>query len=132
MTGKYTHAVIDPVDNAIIMAELSAEGRFIRKTNKGNNEIYILNARNSPHTMREIGRLRELTFRAAGGGTGEEVDIDEYDTGVVHYEQLIVYSPEDKQIVGGYRFIDCFKAIDTLNNKVNLSTASYFHFSDKF
>ncbi|MBI3235045.1 MAG: GNAT family N-acetyltransferase, partial [Bacteroidetes bacterium] len=91
-----------------------------------------INAANSPNTMREIGRLREVTFRAAGGGTGEEIDIDEFDTGEFSYEQLIVYSPEDKSIIGGYRYIDCFKAIDTKTKKVHLSTANYYEFSEQF
>lgn len=68
--------------------------------------------------MREIGRLKEVTFRAAGGGTGEEIDVDIFDTSDVCYEQLIVYSPEDKEIIGGYRFIDSFKAIDTVNKNI--------------
>ena len=57
------------------MAELTPE-RFLRHTNKGGNEIYVVNYKNAPYTMQEIGRLREIAFRSAGGGTGKEVDID--------------------------------------------------------
>jgi hypothetical protein len=129
--SKNMKPIIEPVSRNLILSELNSD-RFIRKTNKGDNEIYIVNSKNSPHTMREIGRLREVTFRAAGGGTGEEIDVDIFDTSDVCYEQLIVYSPEDKEIIGGYRFIDSLKAIDTVNKKVHLSTANYYEFSEQF
>jgi hypothetical protein len=122
--------VIDPIDKSLLKAELNAD-RFLRNTRKGNNEIYIINAHNSPNVLKEIGRLREVTFRAAGGGTGLSIDIDDYDTSDNCYEQLIVWSPEDEEIVGGYRFILCK---NVLNNKDNiaLSTANYFEFTDQF
>lgn len=128
---KEMQKIIDPVETDLLEAELN-DARFIRKTNKGNNEIYIVNYHNSPNVMKEIGRLREVTFRASGGGTGESIDVDEFDTAEICYEQLIVYSPEDKEIIGGYRFIDCLKVIDVVQNKVNLSTANYYKFSEPF
>ncbi|HPN22114.1 MAG TPA: hemolysin, partial [Tenuifilaceae bacterium] len=64
--------IIEPVDKKLILAELTPE-RFVRHTNNANNELYIFTAKNSPNLMREVGRLRELTFRSAGGGTGFEV-----------------------------------------------------------
>lgn len=124
-------SIIPAIDKAILESELN-ENTFIRNTNKGNNKIYIVNHHNSPHVMLEIGRLREVTFRAAGGGTGESFDIDEYDTSENCYEQLIVYSPEDAEIVGGYRFIKGGKAIDNSNGSIHLSTAHYFNFTEKF
>ena len=66
---KQSKEIIPAVDRALIESELKND-RFVRNTNKGGNEIYIVNHHNSPHTMREIGRLRELSFRGAGGGTG--------------------------------------------------------------
>ena len=87
--------IIAPVSRELIEAELTEE-RFVRDTNKGGNKIYILNHHKAPNTMREIGRLREVSFRYAGGGTGLEVDIDEADTCERCYEQLIVYSEEDR------------------------------------
>lgn len=123
--------IIQPIDKNVIEQELS-QGHFIRKTNKSNNDIYIINHHNCPNTMLEIGRLRELTFRSSGGGTGKPYDIDEFDTAINCYQQLIVYSPEDQEIVGGYRFIDCNHAIDKSSNEVHLSTSHYFDFSEKF
>jgi hypothetical protein len=121
--------IIPPIDRKLIESELN-EDRYVRDTNKGGNKIYIINHHNSPHTMREIGRLREESFRYAGGGTGEEVDIDSYDTCERCYEQLIVYSPEDREIIGGYRFILGSKALNSETGKYELSTAHYFTFTD--
>ncbi len=118
-----------PIDKKLIRKELNDE-TFVRKTNKGGNEIYIINVHNSPNTLQEIGRLRELTFASAGGGTGFPVDIDEQDTNENCYQQLIVFSPEDEEIIGGYRFIDCNTVKDF--SKSELSTQHYFKFSEEF
>jgi hypothetical protein len=129
MTSNNTDYIIPPIDPDIIEQELN-DDRFLRPTNKGGNLIYCINHHNSPNVMREIGRLRELTFATAGGGTGQPIDIDDQDTNETCYEQLIVYSPEDRAITGGYRYIDCRKAVSA--NKDELSTAHYFQFSDQF
>lgn len=123
--------IIDPIDKTILKAELSKD-RFVRVTRKGDNEIYIVNQQNSPNVLQEIGRLREVTFRASGGGTGLPVDLDEYDTNDICYQQLIVWSPEDEEIIGGYRFIKCADAIDPETGEIHLSTTHYFDFSKKF
>jgi hypothetical protein len=122
--------IIPAIDKEILKAELTATG-LIRTTRKGDNEIYIVNVHNAPNVIREIGRLREVTFRTAGGGTGEPLDLDQYDTEDPCYEQLIVWSPEDEEIVGGYRFILCNKAIEE-DGTIHLSTAHYFDFTDRF
>ena len=122
--------IINPISKSDLKAELTAE-RFVRKTRKGDNEIYIVNHHNSPNVVREIGRLREITFRESGGGTGEELDLDAYDLREICYQQLIVWSPEDEEIIGGYRFIKCKDAIDS-NGEIHLSTAHYFNFKSDF
>jgi hypothetical protein len=123
--------IIPPVPLETLLEELSQE-RFIRKTNKGGNKIYIVNAGNAPHTMREIGRLRELSFRNAGGGTGLECDLDEYDTGDHAYQQLIVWDPDENAILGGYRFHICEPSNCIRNGEVKLATAKLFDFSSEF
>lgn len=123
--------IIDPIDKNIIKSELTKD-RFIRNTRKGDNEIYIIDQHNAPNVLQEIGRLREVTFRASGGGTGLPVDLDEFDTSELCYKQLIVWSPEDEEIVGGYRFIKCADAIDKETGEIHLSTTHYFDFSEKF
>ena len=99
--------IIAPVPVEAIMDELTQD-KFFRKTNNGGNEIYVLTAHDSPNIMREIGRLREISFRDSGGGTGLDCDIDEFDTREEDYFiQLIVWNPVDKAIMGGYRFLLC-------------------------
>jgi hypothetical protein len=122
-------AVIPSVDRNLIKQELN-DNTFVRHTNNGSNFIYIITAHNAPNTLREIGRLRELTFRHAGGGTGLDCDLDDYDLCEVPYRQLIVWSPSDDEIVGGYRFIACKDAV--VQNKIQLATTELFSFSEKF
>ena len=122
--------IIAPVERELLLAELSHD-KFVRSTNNGANEIYIITHHDSPHVMREIGRLREVTFRHAGGGTGHSLDIDDHDIADAPYRQLIVWNPEDKQIVGGYRFIKCAEA-PVENGVAQLATTELFKFSDKF
>lgn len=124
-------SIIDPIDKKILEAELY-DGKFIRDTNNGANQIFILTHHDSPNVMKEIGRLREITFRAAGGGTGLPTDIDHYDTAEAPYKQLIVWNPIDQEIVGGYRFIECAKAPKDTSNKILLATTELFSFSEKF
>ncbi|MGI6479335.1 MAG: GNAT family N-acetyltransferase [Salinivirgaceae bacterium] len=123
--------LIDPVPVHVIESELTPD-KFVRKTNYGNNDIYIFNHHNAPYLTLEVGRLRELTFRKAGGGTGKSCDLDNFDLQDIPYNQLIVWSPEDKVIVGGYRFLIGKKAsIDELGN-IRMATYKLFNFSDKF
>ncbi len=122
--------IIDPIDRELIIKELTPE-RFLRHTNKADNEIYIVDAFNSPYTMREIGRLREHSFRDAGGGTGKECDIDEFDTMSPPCRQLIVWDPMAQEILGGYRFI-LGEDIRVENDVPRIATSHMFRFSKKF
>lgn len=123
--------VIQPVDLELIKSELTPE-RFLRKTNKGGNEIYVVDAHSCPHTMREIGRLREIAFRCAGGGTGKACDIDEYDTMTPPCRQLIVWDPDSELILGGYRFIVGDNIKINADGLPRIATAHMFDFSPKF
>jgi len=123
--------IIGPVSKDLLIAELTPE-KLMRKTNKGDNEIYIITYQDSPNVMREIGRVREITFRDAGGGMGEDIDIDSYDTCDDPYKQLIVWDPQALEIIGGYRYIMCKDVPVDENGIVHLATTHLFHFSDKF
>lgn len=123
--------IINPIDRAALKAELTQEKR-LRSTNKSKNEIYIVTAHNAPNVMREIGRLREIAFRYYGGGTGFSVDIDEFDTMEDAYRQLIVWSPEEEQILGGYRFLCGADVRFDTEGRPILATSHLFHFSDQF
>lgn len=123
--------IIDPVARELIESELNNE-RFVRQTNNGSNEIYIVNWHNSPNTLLEIGRLREISFRDAGGGTGLPYDLDDYDRCYNCFDQLIVWNPRDREIIGGYRFIHGRDQKIDENGKLIGPTGKLFWFSEKF
>jgi len=118
-----------PIDQ--IVAELTKD-KFLRYTNNGNNEVYVFDNNNSPLLMHEVGRVREITFRHAGGGTGHSIDIDNFDTAPTDPQrQLIVWDPENRVIVGGYRFYFPPKGC-TICDITKLASSAYFNFSEKF
>ena len=124
-------SIIAPIPKEVLRSELTPELQ-LRMTNKSNNEIYIVTAHNAPNVMREIGRLREAVFREAGGGTGKDCDIDEYDISENCYKQLIVWNPEQQEIIGGYRYLEGTSwQLDNQGQPV-LATSHMFHFSEKF
>ena len=120
--------LIEPIPTAQLIKELTRD-IYIRPTNNASNEIYIFKGDEKPHLMAEVGRLRELTFRAAGGGTGKSIDIDEYDAGPYSYSQLIVWDPAENQLVGGYRFVMVPETKDSQGH-FNLSTSEIFNYSE--
>ena len=123
--------IIPPVDKELIKRELTPDKR-LRMTNKSNNQIYVVDIHNAPNVVREIGRQREEVFREAGGGTGKALDLDEFDLMDNCYKQLLVWNPEEEEIIGGYRY--------KLGNEVDfdaegqpiLATSHLFKFSEKF
>lgn len=123
--------IIEPISKELLKAELTEDKR-LRMTNKSNNQIYIITAQDSPNTMKEIGRLREIAFRGAGGGTGMSMDIDEFDTMEHPYKQLIVWNPEAEEILGGYRYILGTDVRFDEHGAPILATSHMFHFSEKF
>ncbi len=123
--------IIAPIAKEKLEAELTKE-RFVRNTNKGGNQIYDFRGDDAPNLMLEVGRLREESFRQAGGGTGKEADIDDYDTAEVPYRQLIVWDPEEREILGGYRYIMGNSVPRDKDGNVTLATSRLFHFSQKF
>ena len=123
--------IIQPINRELLKAELTPE-RQLRMTNKSNNEIYIVTAHNAPNTMKEIGRLREIAFREAGGGTGKSMDIDEFDICDNCYKQLIVWNPDEEEIIGGYRYLCGTDWELDDNGQPILATSHMFHFSDRF
>ena len=123
--------IIPALPKELLLSELT-EDKFIRKTNKGGNLLYIVNHVNSPNILREIGRLREVAFRTAGGGTGKDCDLDDFDFGENSYQQLIVWDPDQKEILGGYRFLICTPDSCSADGEVKLATARLFTFSEEF
>ncbi|MFA6807059.1 MAG: GNAT family N-acetyltransferase [Bacteroidales bacterium] len=125
--------VIPPVDKALIKEELTKD-IFFRKTNNGSREIYITTAHKSPNIMREIGRLREISFGAEGGGSGKDCDIDEFDIAPEPhcYKQLFIWDPNDEEIIGGYRYILGNNIYVESNGSLLSATAGLFYFTDYF
>mgnify|MGYP002763644103 CR=1 FL=1 len=123
--------IIAPVERELLKKELTPDRR-LRRTNKRDNEIYVVTYQNAPNVVREIGRLREIAFREAGGGTGKACDLDEFDTMDVPYRQLIVWDPQREEILGGYRYLPgpLFKLDD--KGQPILATSHMFHFSQEF
>jgi len=123
--------IIQPIAKEILKSELTP-ARQLRMTNKSHNEIYVITAHNAPNVMKEIGRLREVVFREAGGGTGKDMDIDEFDTCDNCYKQLIVWNPEAEEIIGGYRYLEGTSWDLDEKGQPILATSHMFHFSEKF
>lgn len=119
--------IIEPAEKSLLKQELTAD-KFLRHTNNGRNELYVITYHNAPTVMKEIGRLRELTFRSAGGGTGKAMDLDDFDCSEKPYIQLISWDPKEEEILGGYRY----KVCDENTRPEELATYKLFHFSNKF
>jgi hypothetical protein len=122
--------IIAPIDRVLLKAELTSDN-FLRKTNNGNREIYSVTHHNAPNVLQEIGRLREISFREAGGGTGKSVDLDDYDLCEIPYRQLIVWDKDDEEIIGGYRYLEG-SIIPIVKGTPQIATSKMFHFSQKF
>lgn len=123
--------IIAPVDRELLLQELTKD-RFLRPTNKAHNEIYVVDAHNSPNVMREIGRLREMSFRSGGGGTGDEIDTDKYDFMEKPYQQLIVWDPQALEIIGGYRYLSGIEVGFDDDGQPEFVMSHLFNFSPKF
>ena len=132
MTNPFImNTIIDPVPVELIKAELT-KSKKLEDTNKGHNELYIVTWQDSPNVVTEIGRLRELTFREAGGSTGNAIDLDEYDKMEKPYKQLIVWDPDNEALIGGYRFLFGSDAMFDENGQPILASSHQFRFSQKF
>jgi hypothetical protein len=112
--------LIDPIDRDVLKKELNRD-TFLRNTNYGNIEVHLVNHHRQPNAIQEIGRLRELTFRVAGGGTGLAVDLDENDTLVPNGPQHKVRFPADFE--GHPLVVD----VDPLGNLVVISLIDAVH-----
>lgn len=121
--------IIPAVETSVLEKEL--EGHLLRPSNKADNLIYDITSHECPNVMREIARLREISYRDGGGATGKEMDIDDMDTMAKPYHQLIVWDPEHRQIIGGYRYLLGSEA-EIRDGQPYITSAHLFHYSDKF
>ena len=121
--------IIPPVDRSLLTAEL--EGHLLRPSNKADNLIYDITAHECPNVMREIARLREISYRDGGGATGKEMDIDDMDLMPQPYHQLIVWDPQNQQIIGGYRYLLGSEA-ELRDGQPYITSAHLFRYSERF
>lgn len=122
-------AIIPPVETELLVAEL--DGHLLRPSNKAGNLIYDITAHECPNVMREIARLREISYRDGGGATGKEMDMDDMDIMPQPYHQLIVWDPDNQQIVGGYRYLLGTEA-KIRDGQPYITSAHLFHYTDRF
>jgi hypothetical protein len=99
-TNDKHEALADPVDSVLIEEEIQNLTFENLITSQGEFDVLVAESRQIPNVLNEIGRLRELTFREVGEGTGKRKDLDEFD---LYYLQLIIWDREAKRIAGGYR-----------------------------
>jgi putative hemolysin len=92
--------VVPPVAPDLLAADIAALPRDGRLVEAGDFEVWIGTAADLPHVLREIGRLREICFRAVGEGTGRAIDLDGFDADYLH---LFVWRPAERRIVSAYR-----------------------------
>lgn len=124
--------IIAPIDKSLLLEELNTKAHLLRHARKGGTDIYTFDGRQCPNLMREVGRLREIAFRDAGGGTGLECDVDDFDYMDHPYVQLIVWDPRDEEILGGYRYIFGPDIQFDAQGQPILATSHMFHYSDRF
>jgi len=125
----YMQPIIPPIETSLLLTEL--EGHLLRPSNKAGNLIYDITSHECPNVMREIARLREISYRDGGGATGKEMDIDDMDTMTRPYHQLIVWDPEHNQIVGGYRYLLGSEA-EIRDGQPYITSAHLYHYSERF
>ncbi|MBQ2186909.1 MAG: GNAT family N-acetyltransferase [Bacteroidaceae bacterium] len=123
--------IIPKIPREVLKSELTADKK-LRMTNKSGNEVYVVTWQDSPNVVRELGRLREIAFREAGGGTGLSMDLDEFDTMENPYKQLLVWDPEEEEILGGYRYLLGSEVQLRPDGQPLLATSHMFHFSERF
>lgn len=118
--------VIQPVDKQKIKMQLN-NSEFIGQTTDG-KKIYLVNYNNGQDVVREIARLREITFRKVGEGTGRSKDFDSYDK---HYKHLVLWDDDNLEIVGAYRFAFGQEVLTNIGVQ-GFYTSSLFDFSEDF
>ena len=123
--------IIDPVSVSLLKAELTPDKKLCN-TNKAGNEIYVIDAFDAPNVLREVGRLREISFREAGGSSGLSMDLDEFDTMENPYKQIVIWDPDSEAIIGGYRYILGPDVKIRPDGQPHLATSHMFHFSETF
>lgn len=123
--------IIPPVDKALLREEFARATEW-PEASHGAIKLYCIDV-GFPAILREIGRLREIAFRSGGGGTGEVLDLDRFDTDPYYrFRQLVVWDSEEEAIAGGYRFVYGYDVHLNGQGQPDIPSAHIFRFSENF
>ena len=122
--GKKTQDLIPAVSPGLLSAEFSALPDHCRLITHKQMAVVIADSEQIPHMLREIGRLREKTFREVGEGTGKSMDVDIVDS---YYRHLILLNTHTAEVIGAYRIGDTADILARFGRK-GLYTHSLFRF----
>lgn len=120
--------VIGPINPLLVRAELQSLPPEDLLLTSGDFQVYRFLGKDLPHTLREVGRLRETTFRAVSEGTGLDCDLDAFDA---WYDQIVLWDDKASQVVGGYRLGPTDRILP-LQGKHGLYTSTLFEFRGDF
>jgi len=122
---KPMEPIVAPVPDEALIQEIAALPASCFLTCSGTLNVYIARRQEIPQAIQEIGRLRELSFREVGEGTGKSIDLDKFDD---YYLHLFIWDSEQKRLVGSYRLGQTDKIIETYGIK-GLYTNTLFKFN---
>lgn len=125
-TFRTTKNIVHPTDKKLILNDVMAAELLGQTEDK--IKILLVRYEAAPALMREIGRLRELTFRKVGEGTGRKIDLDEFDQ---YYQHIVLWDESQLEVVGAYRIA----AGDEIYRRLGISgfyTSTLFRFSEEF
>ncbi|HPI05683.1 MAG TPA: GNAT family N-acyltransferase [Saprospiraceae bacterium] len=117
-----------PVEHSLLTAEIAFLRRQHLTFEQSNYEVFVAGSTHIPNVLLEIGRLREVTFRSVGEGTGRSRDLDEFDA---YYRQLIIWDKTAECIAGGYR-LGCGEEIFPKYGVDGFYISSLFHIREGF
>lgn len=120
--------LIDPVETELLIADVNSLPPSQKLLTSGDMDVWHASFKQLPNIMREVGRLRELTFRATDEGTGKSIDIDEFDD---YYQHLFVWNNVKNEIVGAYRLGRTDNIIKRFGKK-GLYTTTLFDIKSSF
>src|SRR5437899_4529059 len=100
LARKAQETIVARVPQNVLVRDIEALPITQLLTESSEFAVYAARASEMPHLLEELGRLREVTFRAAGEGTGKSADLDQFDD---YYWHLLLWSKEKKELAGAYR-----------------------------
>ncbi|HXB22504.1 MAG TPA: GNAT family N-acyltransferase [Candidatus Solibacter sp.] len=128
LPGRKPEPVATETSQELIAKEIHALAAECKLDENRELAVFAAKAQQIPNALREIGRLREITFRAVGEGTGKELDIDEYDSTYTH---LVLWNKTEQEIAGAYR-LACTSEILRSRQVRGLYTSTLFNYGPKF